>query len=368
MEDSVRAPLGPVSQSDSLGARAPSARRSEHLAFLDGWRGLAVLLVVLGHFIAGMPVRLGSAGVELFFVLSGRLMAEMLIIRRQRLGQFFFRRTSRILPTLFVFATCMMAISLGTKIFDSPRTNLTSYVATLFFFQNYLAEPNVSLLFEHCWSLAVEEHSYVLLAAIAALTIREPRTAMAVAAVLAVAAMLNGWRLSGEPLGNAQSIYRRSDVHAASILMSFAIFLWARQHISQPRSRLRTAASPLGLVLGLAILIHPAIPHPLRYSLGTLSLAVSVATLDFAPRPFRRLFELRLLTLFGLISFSLYLWQQPFFHMTQTNVPTSLGLFLSLAGGVLSYRTIEQPARKALNNWFSKRPRTHAGEARSATA
>lgn len=367
MEDSVRNSAGSRLQDDA-GPVGQPLKRLEHLAFLDGWRGLAVLLVVLGHFIAGAPVRLGSTGVELFFVLSGRLMAQMLIIRRQPFVEFFVRRASRILPTLFVFATCMMVISLGTTIFDTPQTNFTSYVATLFFFQNYLSEPNVSLLFEHCWSLAVEEHSYLLLAAIAALTVRDRRTAMIVAALLAAAALLNGWRLTSEPLGDAQSIYRRSDVRSASILMSFAAYLWVEQRFLSARGKLWGAISPLGLCAGMAILVHPATPDPIRFSLGTFLLAASIATLDLAPAPFRRLFELRALTLVGVISYSLYLWQQPFFHLTQTNVPTFLGLLLAMAGGVLSFRTIEQPLRKALNSWYSKRPRRMTREAPSAAA
>jgi peptidoglycan/LPS O-acetylase OafA/YrhL len=295
-------------------------------------------------------------------------MAQMLVIRRQPFAEFFFRRASRILPTLFVFATCMMIISLGTTIFDTPQINLKSYIATLFFFQNYLAAPNVSLLFEHCWSLAVEEHSYLLLAAIAALTIRDRRTVMAVAVLLAAAAVLNGWRLTGEPLGDAQSIYRRSDVRSASILMSFAAYLWVEARSLPVRRELWGAVSPLGLCMGMAILIHPATPDPIRFSFGTFLLAASVATLDLAPAPFRRLFELRALTLLGLISYSLYLWQQPFFHLTQTNVPTFLGFLLAMAGGVLSFRTIEQPLRRALNSWYSKRPGKMVREAPSATA
>ena len=369
MEHSVRLSSGLRSQDDSVpNSERPPSLKSQHLAFLDGWRGLAVLTVLVGHFVAGAPARLAGSGVELFFVLSGRLMAEMLIVRRQPLREFFFRRASRILPALFVFATSMLIIGLAAPAFGSPRTNFTSYFATLLFFQNYLADHNVSLFFEHCWSLAVEEHSYLMLAVIAALTIRDRRTAMTIAAVLAVAALLNGWRLGDELLGEAQPAYRRTDVRSASILMSFAIFLWARHHFSQARSRLWASASPLGLAIGLAILVHPALPDPVRFSLGTFLLALSMATIDVAPAQFRRLFELRGLTLLGLISYSLYLWQQPFFHLSRLNIPVILGMGLALAGGVLSYRTIEQPVRRALNNWYTRRSSPLNQDASSAVA
>ncbi len=150
--------------------------------------------------------------------------------------------------------------------------------------------------------------------------------------------------------------------------MSFAAYLWVEARSLPVRRELWGAVSPLGLCMGMAILIHPATPDPIRFSFGTFLLAASVATLDLAPAPFRRLFELRALTLLGLISYSLYLWQQPFFHLTQTNVPTFLGFLLAMAGGVLSFRTIEQPLRRALNNWYSKRPGKMVREAPSATA
>ncbi|MBB6484382.1 acyltransferase family protein [Rhizobium lusitanum] len=64
-----------------------------HIPALDGWRGLAILIVLTGHF-GGDTVLpgLASAGVDLFFVLSGRLMAEILFVRKIPLRLFFFRR------------------------------------------------------------------------------------------------------------------------------------------------------------------------------------------------------------------------------------------------------------------------------------
>ena len=76
----------------------------QHLDYLDGWRGLAVSLVLLGHF--GLDdVLPGTSvlGVDFFFVLSGRLMAEILFVQRSPLPTFFFRRFSRIYPGLLVF-------------------------------------------------------------------------------------------------------------------------------------------------------------------------------------------------------------------------------------------------------------------------
>ncbi|MER9742940.1 acyltransferase family protein [Mesorhizobium sp. M0187] len=52
------------------------------LAYLDGWRGLSIALVLIGHFFPVPGINLGVLGVEFFFVLSGRLMGEILFIER----------------------------------------------------------------------------------------------------------------------------------------------------------------------------------------------------------------------------------------------------------------------------------------------
>lgn len=77
--------------------------RSNHIPYLDGWRGVAIVLVLIGHFNDIGLVWLGPFGVMLFFALSGRLMCELLFIKKVELVTFFFRRFSRILPTFWLF-------------------------------------------------------------------------------------------------------------------------------------------------------------------------------------------------------------------------------------------------------------------------
>ena len=52
----------------------------ERITYLDGWRGLAIIMVLLGHFFSIRLFSLAPFGVEFFFVLSGRLMAEILFV------------------------------------------------------------------------------------------------------------------------------------------------------------------------------------------------------------------------------------------------------------------------------------------------
>jgi len=87
-------------------------RNSAIISALDGWRGLAILGVLFDHFVTKSGINLGRFGVELFFVLSGRLMAEILFVQKMPLD-FFLRRFSRVYPALFVFVLAMGLTSLA---------------------------------------------------------------------------------------------------------------------------------------------------------------------------------------------------------------------------------------------------------------
>src|SRR6476661_8612041 len=85
------------------------AAPSGHVAWLDGWRGVCILLVLVGHFVAPLEFA-GNVGVEFFFALSGRLMAEILIERRQPVGLFVRRRIARVAPATFVYVAVCAAL------------------------------------------------------------------------------------------------------------------------------------------------------------------------------------------------------------------------------------------------------------------
>jgi len=98
---------------DARSSQPPLLRHEDHArtAYLDGWRGVSILLVLIGHF-TGLPaIRWGQLGVELFFALSGRLMAQILFVDGFPLRPFFARRFSRVWPGLLVLVLVLMALS-----------------------------------------------------------------------------------------------------------------------------------------------------------------------------------------------------------------------------------------------------------------
>ncbi|MES0128269.1 acyltransferase [Mesorhizobium sp. M0029] len=143
-------------------ATADKAARAR-LAYLDGWRGLSIALVLIGHFFPVPGINLGVLGVEFFFVLSGRLMGEILFIERFPLKKFFKRRFSRIYPALLVFVTSAMIGLSSTFIAFKWKAALTALTFTYNYAGILITRAGA---LDHIWSLCVEEHAYIILALI----------------------------------------------------------------------------------------------------------------------------------------------------------------------------------------------------------
>ncbi|NYT41775.1 acyltransferase [Sphingomonas sp. R-74633] len=318
-----------------------------HVAWLDGWRGLCILLVLLGHFAPRHLGHLAPLGVEMFFVLSGRLMAELLIVRRQALPSFALRRASRILPLLMLYVGVIGTGLALAGLIAGTAVNWLSIVASLLFFSNYLSDP--SPLLEHTWSLAVEEHSYLLLLLVAGISARKPGIAAWLAFALAGLMLLNGALLFHAGHESGPYVFWRSDVRGASVLLSFALFLMLRQWKPTAWAPVLPWLSPACLLLGAASMI-PADPvTPLQMTACTVFAVIAVNTIEFAAPAYRRLLSTGLLTWLGLLSFSIYIWQQPFFLATKAGFPAILALPLVLACAIWSYARVEAPARQYLN-------------------
>ncbi len=128
---------------------------------LDVLRCIAVLLVMLNH--SEMWPRITHnfwIGVDLFFVLSGFLISGLLFSEYKKhnsigFRRFFVRRGLKIYPAFYLFMLFTWAIS-GWVLHDRARAG--RYLAEALFVQNYWQG-----VWDHTWSLGVEEHFYILL-------------------------------------------------------------------------------------------------------------------------------------------------------------------------------------------------------------
>ena len=108
---------------------APSVHR-ERILYLDGWRGIAIVTVLIGHFNTSLYMA-GSLGVELFFVLSGRLMASILFEEKYPLKDFFVRRFSRIFPALAFYCLVVFSLTVAAEVAGVSFKALPSLMDTL---------------------------------------------------------------------------------------------------------------------------------------------------------------------------------------------------------------------------------------------
>lgn len=330
----------------------------KHLKYLDGWRGLAILLVMASHFIPALD-QYGSMGVGVFFALSGYLMSELLFIKKVALPYFFVRRASRILPTfvVFFFAMLIYAIWFQPVKYSPPLSEIFS---TLFFLRTYVpADLNIwSNIWPigHVWSLNVEEHSYLWLALGVVITAgaRNKLHVMMflVMSVVATIFFMGIYRIW--PPEGSSPWWLRSECAAIGLLASAAYRVFLHFDYYQLQSKIPKWL-PL-LALFAAVIAYSSIaPRFIQHVAGPLLLAFTVNHLEDTFSWFRDILSNPLLVWFGTCSFSLYLWQQPFylaFHI-QHQISSVSGFFLALIVGAASYYLLENPSRIFLNRKFA---------------
>ncbi|MEO7146811.1 MAG: acyltransferase family protein [Terrimesophilobacter sp.] len=196
-----------MADAPSQGVSREPIPRAKFRTDIQGLRAIAVLLVLVYH--AGFAVPGGFVGVDVFFVISGflitnHLLAEISATGRLDFARFYARRARRILPASFlvlivtvIASLLVLPPALVTEMMrDAVATAL--YVPNLLFAidgTNYLAETAPSL-FQHYWSLGVEEQFYLLwpvgLVALWFVTRRSSKPLVASVAVLVLASLAVG--------------------------------------------------------------------------------------------------------------------------------------------------------------------------------
>jgi peptidoglycan/LPS O-acetylase OafA/YrhL len=145
----------------------PNAGRGQ-IPSLDGLRAISLMIVFFSH--AGLSALIpGGFGVTVFFFLSGFLITTLLCrefarTNRVDFGAFYLRRILRLAPPLFL--TMALAILLGLAGVVKGDLNLSAMMAQVFFMYNYYQQlPGVETSVDGLgvlWSLAVEEHFYLV--------------------------------------------------------------------------------------------------------------------------------------------------------------------------------------------------------------
>ncbi|MBD3109006.1 acetyltransferase [Bacillus sp. AGMB 02131] len=359
---------------------------TRYIRSLDGLRGLAVLAVIAYHL--NFPWASGGLlGVTIFFVLSGYLITNLLVIEyennnRINLKNFWIRRARRLLPAMF---TVLVTVTAWSTLFARPFLERLrdDFIPALLYYSNwwyifqdlsYFEAMSTPSLLTHFWSLAIEEQFYIiwpLLIAGAFLCHMSKKQMVKLTLLMALLSSLL-MALFYSSTTDPSRVYYGTDTRAFSLLIGAALaFIWPSQKLSKtiPAS-LRRSMDIIGAVCLTAILVMMVVVN--QYDgflyrggmlLASLLTAVLLAVLIHPASKLGVFMTFKPLTWVGERSYGIYLWHFPVILLTSPQISTSetslvtiaVQIALTLILSAISYKYIENPIRKgAVGSFYAK--------------
>ena len=323
---------------------------------LDGLRSIAIGLVILVHLSARL-VPGGQIGVDIFFVLSGYLITAVLakeiqVSGRLSLINFYIRRVLRLMPAL---VTVVVAVTAYEAVFGGPDPNFraTGLAAVLYLMdivQAFTSYAHWSAL-SHTWSLAVEEHFYLIWPPVMMLMIGFPGQ-VRLKIISGLWVCLVAWRLYLVAKGASfERTYFSFDARGDELLAGCILALTVLgDHASAVRNQLaRLWPIALTAILAMALFNHGLSPLS-RGVMPVIAAACScvliLALLDPTTR-LQRVAATPALVAIGQISYSIYLWHWPLLievrYHTSSQVAALAAIAASLCIAALSFFFVEKP-------------------------
>jgi len=340
---------------------------------LDGIRGLAVIAVVLTHLgvfgalldlkllpPALMPMIHGGTGVQAFFVLSGFLITTLLIKEYNNTGSisirhFILRRTLRIFPLYILFLIVVTLLHLVAPNITTWDSLFYAYIYSY----NFIPTGIYTSLIGHTWSLAVEEHFYLVWPTVFLLLFGQYRLALlGLVLTFIVSAPLLQLYLVRTGLAAGYFVGRWTFIAGYAIALGcLAAILIGSQQTAQPARRF--AEHPASLAFAALLYANSLyltgdswfLQNIGGNFLRTIGIALALAWLYFnqGSRLVSAL-EFPPLKYIGLISYGIYMYQGLFLDTGPERIPGQIwppgpgvGLLLLVLVAPLSYQYFEKP-------------------------
>ncbi len=357
-------------------AEMKPAGKTSHIPSLDGLRAVSFGIVFLAHASASKWIP-GYFGLAVFFFLSGYLITTLLRMEFDRAGgiqfrDFYLRRVLRIFPPFYLILglDCLLTL---THTLDN-RLWPQAVLAQTFHLTNYWVVAHSgsadhgwwygmapgSWIF---WSLAVEEHFYLLFPLLYLLMRRrELSGAQQMRALLGLCAAVLVWRcllVYGFHVSKERT-YVASDTRIDSILFGCLLAVYGNPFLDRPactETRLKNFWVPVSLAALVASFalgrVWPAFDQTLRYSVqGAALIPIFMAAVRYPGWGVFRWLNIPWVRFLGLLSYSLYLLHTTALYgvgyWTHWNKPLVgiAALALSLALAVLIYQFVEKPCAR----------------------
>ena len=359
MNESAPTATAAVSELASEGttrAATPSAIREPgsrgRIPSLDGMRAVSIVLVVAWHLRSSgsapwldplWRIDTGNLGVRVFFVISGFLITSVLLAEYRRTGtialrRFYIRRAFRIMPVFYVFLA-VMAIAGAFGVVDAP---LSSVLLAGAYTGDY---THLSWSVGHTWSLAVEEQFYLLWPGLIAL-FGLRRAFVGAMAMLLISPTVRTIALVGHwPNATRYAFEGVADALATGCLLAYSrSWLWDRPLY---RRMLQSKTMYLCPVIIAAVAAANVRSELFGAIAGISLLNIMIAVfMDWCLRDpdtvIGRVLNARPIAFIGVLSYSIYLWQQPFLR-EHHSLAFPLNVACIGAFALTTYLLVEKP-------------------------
>ena len=340
---------------------------------IDGLRAIAIFSVVIYH-LKNRWLFGGFLGVDIFFILSGFLITQMLMQNNFNISSFILNRIKRIVPALlFMLIACtVVAINIYTKAelqqIVKPLQQSLMFISNVYYNNEQIAYEIQSFFnpFLHLWSLSLEIQFYFLFS-ISILMIKKYLPTYSLYNICLIVFILSlfiaSWLVNKNIVFIAEYkinlknnstafflIYPRLWEFMAGVLVFF---------LSKDIPQNKKIGNLLGL-LGIALLLYSLIFTRFYLSGGLFTCTIVISTVlimlayNFHNKNYISEFLAnKFFVFFGLISYSLYLWHMPIIAFSKQiyNQPLNVTqLFilalLSIFCAIFSYYIIEKPFKK----------------------
>jgi peptidoglycan/LPS O-acetylase OafA/YrhL len=346
---------------------------------LDGLRALSIVLVLVSHLLGtrGFPVGpramgaigdFGYLGVRVFFVISGFLITSLLLAEHARTGSvslkdFYARRAWRIFPAFYTFVAAMVL----AWVMGSIALHVGDIVAAVTYTMNYHYDRSWEL--GHIWSLSIEEQFYLIWPAL--FLLGGPRRVVPISlAMVLIAPCLRAaaFFVVESPDDVTMEAYPCvMDSIAMGCLMA-----GLKPRLDASPRYLNALRSPVFILVPVAVALANiptwwGVEYTTNVSIQNIGVALCVdrcvrtsddwigKVLNWSP-----------LVWLGGLSYSLYLWQEPFLnHYAQSDVNTfPLNVILAFTCALASFYLVETPFLQ----WRDRRKAARAAKAVALTA